>query len=400
MTALRTARSIAVETASASRRLPRGRLSKVSKIAASTTSSMPAPCARAARQAGDHHIGIARKIALGRQRERDRNDAGEGQAATLRDAFVARRQQDVAILVEPAVIDLADDARLAGRQQDDVAVERAHDFADALRARETRMFGQMHGFAMRGDGDFRPQPGVHLREFGAARMAGDMDKLRAVGDDFDALRDEAVDDLADRLLVARNGARGEDDDVAGRERRGRVLVFGDARERRARLALAARRQSQNLVARNAVEMILAEERRQAVEIAAFARHRDDALHRAADHHDLLAVGDPRLRRRAKARHIGGESRDDDAARRLADQRGKIGRDIGLRRALPFAQHIGRIADQRQHAFIAQRAAGALRRSACRRAAWRRSSSRRCARSARRACGSPERSFRESNARPE
>ena len=104
----------------------------------------------------------------------------------------------------------------------------------------------------------------------------------------------------------------------GAERRGRMLVLGDARQRGARLALAARRQARHLVARDAVETILAEERRQAFEIAAFARHRDDALHRAADHHDLPPVGEPGLGDGAQARDIGGESRDDDAARRVAD----------------------------------------------------------------------------------
>src|ERR1700709_1917714 len=81
----------------------------------------------------------------------------------------------------------------------------------------------MQSFAMRGDRNLRPQPGVHLRKFGAARMAGNVDELRAVSDDFDALRDEAVDDLADGLLVARNGPRGEDDDVARRQSGGRML---------------------------------------------------------------------------------------------------------------------------------------------------------------------------------
>ena len=251
------------------------------------------------------------------------------------------------------MIDLADDSRLAGGQQHDVAIQRAYDFADALRAGEARVFRQMHGFAVRGNRDFRPQPGVHLRELRAARMTGDVNELGAVGDDLDALRDEAVDDFADRLFIARNGARGEDDDIARRQSGGRMFVLGDARQGGARLALASRRQSQNLCPRNAIEMILADESREAIEIAAFARHRDDALHRAADHHDLLAVGDPRLGGGAKTRDIGGESRDDDAAGGLPDEFGKVRRDIGLRGALALAKHVGRIADQRQDALVAE-----------------------------------------------
>ena len=65
----------------------------------------------------------------------------------------------------------------------------------------------------------------------------------------------------------------------------------------------ARRQSQHLVARDAVpKWSWPRNAGRPSEIAAFARHGDgNALHRAADHHHLLAVGDSRLRRSAKPR---------------------------------------------------------------------------------------------------
>src|ERR1700689_4460688 len=47
---------------------------------------------RALRQTGDHHVGIAGHFALRRERERDRDDAREGELAALDDAFVACRQ--------------------------------------------------------------------------------------------------------------------------------------------------------------------------------------------------------------------------------------------------------------------------------------------------------------------
>ena len=180
----------------------------------------------------------------------------------------------------------------------------------------------------------------------------------------------------------------------------RMLVLGDARQRGARLALAAgRERRESCRAADGRSGSWPSKGRHAVEIAAFARDRDDPLHRAADHHDLPAVGEARLGRGAQTRDIGGEGRDDDAAVRLADQFGEVRRDVGLRRALALAQHVGRIADQREHALVAERLAGALRRSARRSAASRRSSSRRCARRARPACGSPARSSRGSNGRP-
>ena len=131
--------------------------------------------------------------------------------------------------------------------------------------------------------------------------------------------DEGVDELADRLLVAGNGARGEDDGVAGAQLRGRMLVLGHARERRARLALAAGGERQNVVARQALERVHAEELRHAVEHAAFARDRDDALHRAPQNADLPTRGEAGLGGRAQARDVGGEGGDDHPALRLGDR---------------------------------------------------------------------------------
>ena len=67
-------------------------------------------------------------------------------------------------------------------------------------------------------------------------MARDVHQMRAVGDDLDALLDQPVDDAADRLLVAGNGARGIDHAVAARS-----VDLADAGPRRcARAPRAAR----------------------------------------------------------------------------------------------------------------------------------------------------------------
>ena len=73
---------------------------------------------------------------------------------------------------------------------------------------------QMQGLAMHGDQKLRTDPGDHVAQLVAARMAGDVDEMGAVGDDLDALRHQAVDDGAHRLFVAGNGARGKDHAVA------------------------------------------------------------------------------------------------------------------------------------------------------------------------------------------
>jgi len=115
------------------------------------------------------------------------------------------------------MVDAGDDPRFAGRQPHDVAVVGPHDFADALGAGEIGVFGEMQRLAVRRHGDLRLQPIVELSDLGAARMAGNVDEMGAVGDDLDALLGQRVDDPADRLLVAGNGARGKDDAIAGCE---------------------------------------------------------------------------------------------------------------------------------------------------------------------------------------
>ena len=181
-----------------------------------------------------------------------------------------------------------------------------------------------------------------------------MHQRMAIGDDFDARGDKGVDDLADRLLVARNGARGEDDGVARAQLRHRMSVLGHAGQRGARLALAAGGEREDLVARQAIECVHAEEGRHAVEHAEFPRHRDDALHRAAENADLPPGGDAGLGGGAQAGDVRGESGDDHPALRRGDQFGERRRDVALGRAFALAQHVGRVADQRQDAFVAER----------------------------------------------
>ena len=92
--------------------------------------------AGAARQARDHHIWIAGKIALRRQRERDRDDAGEGQATALRDAIIARRQKNLAVLQPAPAADGPDGRRFAGAKTHQIAIESAHYLRHALRLQD------------------------------------------------------------------------------------------------------------------------------------------------------------------------------------------------------------------------------------------------------------------------
>ena len=116
------------------------------------------------------------------------------------------------------------------------------------------VLGQMQRLAMGGNGDARPRPVVHLAQLAAARMAGDVDEVRAVGDDLDALLDQAVDDACRPPSRCRGWC-------ARRRSPGRPatsVMSGCSSaamrgERGARLALAAGEQRHDLVARQVAD---------------------------------------------------------------------------------------------------------------------------------------------------
>ncbi|GCC47477.1 hypothetical protein chiPu_0031564, partial [Chiloscyllium punctatum] len=86
---------------------------------------------------------------------------------------------------------------------------------------------------------------------------------------------------------------------------------------------------------------------------AFARDLHHTLHGAADY-DHLAVGRVRgVDYRPHPGDIGGEGRDRDPALGGLDQLLDGSGDLGLRGRAPVAHGIGGIADQRQHAFVAE-----------------------------------------------
>ena len=186
-------------------------------------------------------------------------------------------------------------------------------------------------------------------------MAGDVHQRVAVGDDLDALLDQPVEHAADRLLVAGDHAGGIDQAVAARELDVGMLVLGDAGERRARLALAAGAERHHFLRRQRGESVGAAELGQPVEIAKLARDLHDAVHGAADHDHLAPGGDRAFRHAAQTPGIGGEGGDRHAPRRGLDQRGNCLGDLGFRGRAALAHRIGRIADQRQAAFLAESA---------------------------------------------
>ena len=163
-----------------------------------------------------------------------------------------------------------------------------NDGGDAHLARQLGLRLQVARLAVHGDDDLRPHPAVHLAQLVAPRMPGDVHQRLVVGEDIAAVAGEAVLDAPDGLLVAGNGARGKDDDVALVERDLRMLLLGDAGERGARLALAAGAQQHDLVAVEVGELVLVEVAEALRQVAGLDGDVDDAMQGAAGDDQLAA----------------------------------------------------------------------------------------------------------------
>ena len=142
--------------------------------------------------------------------------------------------------------------------------------------------------------------------------------------------------------VSGNGARRENDPVAGNQLDRGMVTFGGARHRGARFALASRRDDHHFVARQGREMVERIGSADTFKIAAIARHLDRAVERAASHDDATAASLRRFGDGAHPRYVRGESRHQHAAGGLADQSAQGPGDVAFRKAVAFAQNIGRV----------------------------------------------------------
>ncbi len=130
---------------------------------------------------------------------------------------------------------------------------------------------------------------------------------------------ELVLEPADRALVPRDDARRKDHRVAFLEHDLRVVVVGDARQGRTRLALAAGANQQHLVARQESGLLVGEERRHALKITGLARGMLDPPQRPSDQRYVPVVRRRRRRRGGEARDIRGEACDHRPLLAPADQ---------------------------------------------------------------------------------
>ena len=134
------------------------------------------------------NLGIVGQFALFGHRDRDEGAAGKRHPAPLDHGARFGILQDRAVLVEPSRRQFLDDAGIAGPELDQIAVAADQDLGHARGPRQLGVLEQMQRLAVHGDQELRTHPGNHVAQFVAARMAGDVDEMGAVGDDLDALR--------------------------------------------------------------------------------------------------------------------------------------------------------------------------------------------------------------------
>ena len=131
-----------------------------------------------------------------------------------------------------------------------------------------------------------------------------------------------------------------------------VCAAGDTAERRAGLALTARRDDQHFLLRQPHRLVEADRRREVLQIARRLRDAEDAVERAAGDADLA----PGLARdaadRLQPRGIGREGRDQHPPLGLGDLRQQPGMDAFLGAGRLVLEDVGRIAYQREHAAVA------------------------------------------------
>ena len=187
-----------------------------------------------------------------------------------------------------------------------------------------------------------------------ARMARNVQHVRAVVDDLNALAEELVDDTRDGVLVAGDGARRDDDAVAGADLDLLVLGKCHAVQGGHLLALRAGGDDDLLFQRHRLDLV-------DVDHGVFRR-----LHVAEVHGDFCHVfhaaardGDlaPALRRGVhdllNAVDVGGERRDDDALLAALEQAVEGPAHRALTHRVARALDVRRIREQRQNALLAK-----------------------------------------------
>ena len=191
---------------------------------------------------------------------------------------------------------------------------------DDLALRDAQILGnaamghQLAVLAVHGDEPTRPHQRVVKLQLAGLGVAGGVDVGDAAVDHFRAQTGQPVDDGGDVVLVAGNGAGGQDHRVVGAYLHAAVLVGGHEGEGRHGLALAAGGDDTHLGRLMPVELLDVDQLGGGdIEEAHVSGHLDVAFHRKPEggHHPTLLDG--RVGDLLDAVDVGGEAGHDEAA---------------------------------------------------------------------------------------
>ncbi len=198
----------------------------------------------------------------------------------------------------------------------------------------------------------RPDEAEQRAHLLGARVARDVDRRVLLVQHLRSVSREAVDRVVHAQLVPRHRACRHDHRVATLDPDGRVVVVGDPRQRRERLALRARAENQLPPRLELVQVDRPHEqlvgRPNVVEVA---RDVQVLLHRAADHRDLAVDLGRHVDRLLHAVDVRGERGDQDAAGALRDDLTERLADDALGAREPGPLGVGRVAEQKIDAAV-------------------------------------------------
>ena len=209
----------------------------------------------------------------------------------------------------------------AGQGQPVAVVEQRHAIAgDAAAPRDLRGGREHPNLPV----DGQDSAGLHQREpvgeIVLVRVSRDVNRGVRFAQDLRTAPDEVVGHAVDGPLVTRDRARGKEHAVAAAELQVRVLVEGQAVQRRKGLALASGSQAQDAVRRGFLELARRDPRRCRDPQAAEAlRDLRDRAHAPTEHGDLPADRRGGVHGLRHTRHVTREGRQDDPARRALER---------------------------------------------------------------------------------